>query len=115
VPIGVVAVKWVFSFGNEKIVPKSAILAWKARSNKIFFSLMSPCIIWGFRPWRWHKPLATPQIMSNRSDQLKIRSPLPSGNVSFQGFIINDIQCVAIGRSLIPKFNIFLKSCCKGK
>jgi hypothetical protein len=27
VPIGVVAVKWVFSFGNEKIVPKSAILA----------------------------------------------------------------------------------------
>jgi hypothetical protein len=27
VPIANVAVKWVFSFGNEKIVPKSAILA----------------------------------------------------------------------------------------
>lgn len=27
VPIADVAVKWVFSFGAEKIVPKSAILA----------------------------------------------------------------------------------------
>jgi hypothetical protein len=86
------------------------------QSNKLFFALMSPCIIWGWRPWRWHKPRAMPQIMSNRWDRwFKICSLLPSGKVPFQGYKINDIQCVTIGKSLIPTFNIFLKSCSRGK
>ncbi len=50
VPTPIVAVTCVFSFGNEKIVPKSVIFACKVRSNKIFFALMSPCIIRGWRP-----------------------------------------------------------------
>jgi hypothetical protein len=110
VPVPNVAVTWVLSFGYEKIVPKSVIFAWLKRSNKIFFGLMSPCIIRGWRPWRWYKPRATPQIMSNRWDQLKICSLLPSGKVPFRGYNINDIQCVTIGKSLIPRFYISLKS-----